>query len=70
MGDVVPMPTNFDPWLTKAALGRALGGYSLRWVECRLADGMPSRLEGGQRKFLLSEARAWLAVNGWPQLGP
>lgn len=36
-------------------------GFSTRWVELRVREGMPSRMLGNQRRFLLSECEAWLA---------
>jgi hypothetical protein len=59
-GVVVPFPrrAGYEPWLTKKQLG-AHYGYSVRWVELRVRDGMPSHRRGGQLRFLLSEVEAW-----------
>ena len=39
-------------------------GYSTRWVELRVKDGMPSQMIGGHRKFRLSECELWLLERG------
>jgi hypothetical protein len=59
MGQLVRMPLRSEPWLSKKALA-AHYGYSVRWVELRMADGMPSHWRGGQKRFLLSEVEPWL----------
>jgi predicted DNA-binding transcriptional regulator AlpA len=48
------------PLLTKKQVARALG-FSQRWVELRVADGMPSSLDKkGRRRFRLSDVQDWL----------
>lgn len=39
-------------------------GYSTRWVELRVREGMPSQMIGGHRKFRLSECEVWLMEKG------
>lgn len=56
----MPVGLGAEPWLSKKQLA-AHYGYSVRWVELRVVDGMPSHLRGGHRKFLLSEVDPWLA---------
>lgn len=46
--------------LTKAELAERLG-YSVRWIEGKLAEGMPSQMYRGKRVFREEEVRAWLA---------
>jgi hypothetical protein len=53
-----PQRAGFEPWLSKKQLA-AHYGYSVRWVELRVRDGMPSHRRGGQLRFLLSEVEAW-----------
>jgi hypothetical protein len=62
MGIVIPFPrrTDWEPELSKRQLAQCLG-FSTRWVELRARDGMPSRIQGNQRRFLLSDCEAWLA---------
>lgn len=63
MGIVIPFPrrTDWEPELTKRQLSERLG-FSTRWVELRVREGMPcSSIKGNQRRFLLSEVEAWLA---------
>ena len=52
-------PQHVEPWLTKRQLAVHLG-FSTRWVELRLREGMPSRLMGGCRRFRLSEVEGWV----------
>jgi hypothetical protein len=54
-----PLSVAIEPWLTKKQLARHLG-FSTRWVELRLRDGLPSRLIGGRRRFRLSEVERWV----------
>ena len=35
-----------------------------RWIEQRMAEGMPSRFDGYRRMFLLSECQEWLESHG------
>jgi len=58
---VVPFPRrhSFEPWLTKKQVAAHLG-FSTRWVELRIRDGLPSKLIGGQRRFRLSEVEMWI----------
>jgi predicted DNA-binding transcriptional regulator AlpA len=46
--------------MSKRQLAQWLG-FSTRWVELRVREGMPSRIQGNQRRFRLSECEAWLA---------
>lgn len=49
--------------LTKRAMALRLG-RSVRWLELRVREGMPSYFEGIRRMFVESEVRAWLAERG------
>lgn len=62
MGIVIPFPrrTDWEPWLSKRQLAERFG-FSTRWVELRVRDGMPSAIHGNRRRLLLSEVEAWLA---------
>lgn len=57
--EVIPFPTSYEPWLTKRQLAVHYS-MSPRWVELRVAEGMPSRLVSGRRRFRMSEVEAWL----------
>ena len=48
-----------EPWLTKREIARHYH-FTVRWVEGMLAEGMPSRIIGNQRRFRLSEVDPWL----------
>jgi hypothetical protein len=62
MGTVIPFPrrTDWEPELSKRQVAQWFG-FSTRWVELRVREGMPSRMRGNQRRFVLSECEAWLA---------
>lgn len=55
--------TRLEPWLGYAELARHLD-CSARWLEYRVAEGMPCALIAGRRKFKASEAENWLAREG------
>lgn len=55
--------TALEPWLDKRALAQHLG-CSPRWVQSRLAEGLPSAMIAGRRKFRASEAERWLTKHG------
>lgn len=55
--------TALERWVDKRGLAAHLG-CSVRWIEERLADGMPSAMIAGRRKFRISEAEAWLERAG------
>jgi hypothetical protein len=65
MGQVVRLPLRpgAEPWLSKRQVAGYFG-YSTRWVELRVRDGMPSQMIGGHRKFRLSECELWLTEGG------
>jgi predicted DNA-binding transcriptional regulator AlpA len=60
---VVDFGRTSEPELTKRQLEPLLG-KSGRWIEQRMAEGMPSTMRVGKRRFLLSECRSWLADHG------
>jgi hypothetical protein len=66
MGDVIHV--NFgasDPLLTKRQLSQHPKiRRSTRWLEQRVAEGMPSQMDGNRRMFRLSEVLAWLRDHG------
>jgi hypothetical protein len=37
----------------------------VRWIEARLAEGMPSSMIAGRRKFKVSKVEAWLKEHGY-----
>jgi hypothetical protein len=38
---------------------------SSRWVEMRVAEGLPSHMDRSRRMFPLDEGLAWLTERGW-----
>jgi hypothetical protein len=56
-----------EPWCTKQELADHLG-FSVRWVELRVREGMPARRMGQRLRFQISAVEAWLADQ--PQAGP
>jgi hypothetical protein len=46
-------------WLDKRACARELG-MSVRWLEDRMADGLPHRVISGKPQFRLAAVESWL----------
>jgi len=65
MGRVLRLPLRpgAEPWVSKRQVAGYFG-YSTRWVELRVREGMPSQMIGGHRKFRLSECEVWLMEKG------
>jgi len=60
VGGMAPLKQSVEePWRSKREIA-AFYSVSLRWIEARLGEGMPSRLIGGQRRLRLSEVDVWL----------
>ena len=61
MGEVVRFRhrPGSEPWLSKRQLA-AYFGFSTRWVELRVREGMPSEVISGRRRFRVSECEEWL----------
>ena len=55
--------TQLEPWLDKKGLADHLG-CGTRWIEARLAEGMPSAMIAGRRKFRATEVESWLERAG------
>ena len=53
-----------EPWLTKRQLAEQLA-VSPRWLDARVAEGMPRRLIAEAHKFRVSEVERWLKRNGY-----
>lgn len=56
-----------EPWHTKQELADHLG-FSVRWVELRVRDGMPARRMGNRLRFQIGAVEVWLdkQANGTP----
>lgn len=52
-----------EKWLTQDELADQLG-CSPRWLRYRMAEGMPSALIAGRRKFRQTEVERWLEDHG------
>jgi hypothetical protein len=50
-------------WLPKRELARRLG-VSVRWIDYRLAEGLPHREIAGRVVFRLSTVEGWLRTRG------
>jgi hypothetical protein len=48
-----------EPWRTRREIADHLG-VSVRWVDYRIAEGMPSKKLRGARRLRLSEVESWL----------
>lgn len=64
---VLPFPTTHEPWLSKKQIA-AHFGRTTRWVEMRMAEGMPHRKDGESREartmFRMSDVEAWMDDRG------
>ena len=54
---------HLEPWLDKKGLAAHLG-CGVRFLEYRLADGLPHAIIAGRVKFRASEAECWLEEHG------
>lgn len=50
-----------EPYVTKQHVA-AFYRFTPRWVELRVAEGMPCHRFGGRVRFLMSEVDAWLTA--------
>lgn len=48
-----------EPWLSKQQIATHLG-FSTRWVELRVKDGLPCMRMGGRLRFQASACESWL----------
>ena len=48
-----------EPWLSKQQLAAHLG-FSVRWVEYRVREGMPSKRFGARLRFRVSDVEEWI----------
>lgn len=55
--------TQLEPWLSKAELASHLG-ISVRFIEYRMAEGLPFARIAGKIKFKASQAEVWLEEHG------
>lgn len=55
--------TALEPWLDKAKLAEWLS-CGITWIEERTAEGMPSAIIAGKRKYRASEVEEWLERSG------
>jgi excisionase family DNA binding protein len=55
----LPLRRGFEPWLSKQQLADYLG-FSKRWVELKVREGMPCHRWGKRLRCRASEVEAWL----------
>ncbi len=60
-GKVIPFPSRFmhEPWLSKKQIA-AYFGYSVRWVEMMVREGMPCERIGSRLRFRISDVEPWV----------
>lgn len=58
-----PIVRDPDPWITRAEVAARLG-VSVRWVDYRVTEGMPSLKMRGARRFKMREVEDWLRQRG------
>jgi hypothetical protein len=59
----MPLRPGSEPWLSKRQIA-AHFGFSTRWVELRVREGMPSEVFSGRRRFRVTECEQWLLERG------
>lgn len=55
-----------EAWLSKQQIAQHLG-FSTRWVEYRVTEGMPCMVMGGVLRFRVTEVHAWLQGRAEPR---
>jgi hypothetical protein len=55
---------HLEPWLDKRTLAAHLG-CKVRWLEYRMAEGMPHAFIAGRIKFRASAVEPWLKEHGY-----
>lgn len=55
---------HLEPWMDKKHLAAHLG-CGVRWLEYRLADGLPHTVIAGRVKFKASVVEPWLEQRGY-----
>jgi hypothetical protein len=55
----LPLRPGVEPWLSKQQLAGHLG-FSVRWIELRVRDGMPCERFRGRLRFRVSDVETWL----------
>lgn len=58
-----PAGVGVEPWISKRELARTLG-VGVRWLDDRVAEGLPHRHIAGAHKFRLSAVEPWLKGRG------
>jgi len=71
MGEVKEFPNRLptDAWVSKKQLAGILD-RSIRWVEMRMQEGMPSQLRRSKRVFHLGAALDWLELRDGQRSDP
>jgi predicted DNA-binding transcriptional regulator AlpA len=60
----LPLRPGAEPWLSKRQVAEHLG-FSVRWVELRVREGMPHQRWGSNRlRFRVSDVETWLEERG------
>lgn len=59
-GHVIKFPQRgWEPWVTKQQLANHLG-YTTRWVEYRITEGLPFEQFCSRKRFRITEVEQWL----------
>jgi excisionase family DNA binding protein len=66
IGDARRFRAGNEPWHTKKEIAELLG-FSVRWVEYRVVEGMPHKVFGGRLRFQRSVVEAWLEQREEPR---
>jgi hypothetical protein len=57
--NITQLPTEREPYITKRQLAEHYG-FSTRWVELRMTEGMPVHRFGTRCRFILSQVDSWM----------
>lgn len=59
-GTVIRFPQRaWEPWVTKQQLAAYLG-YTPRWVDYKIHDGLPWEPSGKRKRFRITDVEHWL----------
>ena len=60
MNNVIPLFSPGERFVDKRQLATHFG-FSIRWVEARMTEGMPFHRFGNRVRFRISETETWLS---------
>jgi hypothetical protein len=58
------LPSDPERWRDKHGIAEYFS-CGIRWIELRMAEGMPYAIIAGKAKFRISEVEPWLVLHGF-----